>query len=302
MLLKRAYSIVVICGWAACSSPLQSAQSPESNIVLKWDNAALQGVRDSKLAAPAVARTLAIVHTCIYDAWAAYDSTAIGTLLRGTLRRPAPERISANKEKAISYAAYRALVDLMPVDKDAVYLPAMKKLGYDPADTSTDIDSPIGIGNVACAAVLEFRHHDGANQLGDLAQGAYSDWTGYTAVNAPTYIQPPRGPVANPSRWQPLVYFDATGGLVSQQFAAVQWGKVIAFALPRGDEFRWLMWLCGPAAYGSPAYRRQAEELVTISAGLTDRQKMIAEYWSDGPHSEQPPGHWAWLAQLSQLG
>jgi hypothetical protein len=38
--------------------------------------------------------------------------------------------------------------------------------------------------------------------------------------------------------------------------------------------------------------------LVEISAGLTDRQKMIAEYWSDGPNSEQPPGHWALFAQF----
>jgi len=36
----------------------------------------------------------------------------------------------------------------------------MKQLGYDPNDKSTDIETPTGIGNVACAAVLEFRHHD----------------------------------------------------------------------------------------------------------------------------------------------
>jgi hypothetical protein len=64
-----------------------------------------------------------------------------------------------------------------------------------------------------------------------------------------------------------------------------------------GDEFRWLVQLLGPAKYGSKEYREQAEELVEISAGLTDRQKMIAEYWSDGPNSEQPPGHWALFAQ-----
>jgi hypothetical protein len=37
--------------------------------------------------------------------------------------------------------------------------------------------------------------------------------------------------------------------------------------------------------------------LVQISADLTDRQKMVAEYWSDGPISEQPPGHWALFGQ-----
>jgi len=44
----------------------------------------------------------------------------------------------------------------------------------DPSDHSTDIETAVGIGNVACAAVLEFRHRDKSNQLGDLAMGSYS--------------------------------------------------------------------------------------------------------------------------------
>jgi hypothetical protein len=65
------------------------------------------------MGAPVAARASAIVHTCMYDAWAAYDEKAIGTQLRGALRRPSVERILANKERAISYAAYRALVDVL---------------------------------------------------------------------------------------------------------------------------------------------------------------------------------------------
>src|ERR1700722_8282145 len=155
------------------------------NVAVEWNTAALQGVRDAKLGAPVVARALAIVHTCMYDAWAAYDEHAVGTQLGGALRRPAHERTFANKEQAISFAAYRALVDVLPVDTNSVYTPLMKQLGYDPSDDSTDIETPTGIGNVACAAVLEYRHHDKSNQLGDLAQGAYSDWTGYAPVNTP---------------------------------------------------------------------------------------------------------------------
>ena len=81
------------------------------------------------------------------------------------------ERTLANKQKAISYAAYRALVDLFPIDQSSVYIPLMQSFGYDPNDNSTDSTTPTGIGNVACAAVLSFRHHDGSNQLGDLAPG-----------------------------------------------------------------------------------------------------------------------------------
>lgn len=118
----------------------------ESNIALMWNSSAGHGVRDAKLGAPMVARSLAIVHICMYDAWAAYDDRAIGTQLGGALRRPASERTLANKEKAVSYAAYRALVDVLPVDTNSVYIPLMKQLGYDPNDNSTDIETPAGIG------------------------------------------------------------------------------------------------------------------------------------------------------------
>jgi hypothetical protein len=54
----------------------------------------------------------------------------------------------------------------------------------------------------------------------------------------------------------------------------------------------------GPAVFGSAAFTKQALELITLSANLTDEQKMIAEYWADGPSSESPPGHWDLFAQF----
>jgi hypothetical protein len=276
-----------------------SNYAAEPNLIIRWNSTATQAVRDAKLGAPMAARALAIVHICMYDAWAAYDDHAVGTLLRGALRRPESERTFPNKERAISYAAYRALTDVLPVDTGSVYAPLMKDLGYDPDDHSTDIETPTGIGNVACAAVLEFRHHDKSNQLGDLAPGVYSDWTDYRAVNAPTTV-PTRFPIAkpsNPDRWQPLIYVDANGNLVSQKFAGAQWCFVTPFALTSGEQFRKVV-ETGPAIYGTAEYQQQAEELVTISAALSDREKMIAEYWQDGPNSEQPPGHWMRLAQF----
>jgi hypothetical protein len=56
------------------------------NIEIRWNSAALQGVRDARMGAPMAARALAIVHTCMYDAWAAYDQHALGTQLHGALR------------------------------------------------------------------------------------------------------------------------------------------------------------------------------------------------------------------------
>src|SRR5438477_5636987 len=148
------------------TSATSYAQS--STIVVQWNQAVIQGVRDSTLGPPMVARALAVAHTCMYDAWAAYDKHAVGTQLDASLRRPKQEHTLANKNKAISFAAYRAAVDLLPGDKATVFDPLMAKLGYDVNDTSADTRTPSGIGNVACAAVLAVRHNDGSNQLGNL--------------------------------------------------------------------------------------------------------------------------------------
>src|SRR5437660_9360376 len=109
--------IAVVCIFFSLVSLANTARPllPTSASVA-WNSGLLQAMGHSKLVSPISARTVAIVHTCIYDAWAAYDEHAIGTQLGGALRRPAFERTLANKEKAISYAAYRALTDVLPGD------------------------------------------------------------------------------------------------------------------------------------------------------------------------------------------
>jgi hypothetical protein len=270
--------------------------NPGDNLVVRWNAAALQGVRDSRIGPPMVARALAIVHTCIFDAWAAYDKRAIGTQLGDKLRQPKRERTLANKNEAISFAAYRALVDLFALDTASVFDPLMVSLGYDPNNQSINTNTPAGIGNVACTAVLAFRHGDGSNQLGDLHPGAYSDWTGYVSVNPASSVPVNPALVLHPNHWQPLTYDDGatapTPHVISQSFVGAQWYRVTPFAMTAPDQFRSFVAQFGPALYGSETYRQQARDLITISANLTDEQKMIAEYWANGPHTELPPGHW----------
>jgi hypothetical protein len=92
----------------------------QATVVSDWNAAALAEVRLSKAlrnGPPMVARALAIAHTCMYDAWAAYDAVAVGTTDPGDTRRRDPEeRTDANKAKAISFAAYRCLRNLYPDD------------------------------------------------------------------------------------------------------------------------------------------------------------------------------------------
>src|SRR5207302_10761749 len=192
----------------------------------------------SWLGPPAVARAIAVVHTCMYDAWAAYDARALGTEFGQSLRRPKWERTLANKQIAISYAAYRALADLFP-NATAPYQLMVRDLGYDPSNTSVDPRTPKGVGNVACGAVLAARHRDGANQLGAMTTGgiSYADYTDYLPVNPITRVPVDPRSVIDANRFQPLYYPNAGfRAMFPQPFLGAQWFKVISFGGPYGSE------------------------------------------------------------------
>jgi len=281
-------------------APRGSSAKSEPNIVLRWSNAALQGVRDSGLGPPMVSHALAIIHTSIFDAWAAYDGIAVGTRTGAALRRPPHERMLANKIKAIAFAAYRAAVEFLPSSRVGVFDPLMASFGCDPFDRSTDPATPSGLGNLAARAVLQYRHRD-PNWVRDESDGAaapsYSDYTPGVPVNGPMNIRLPfeRGAVIDPDRWQRLRYVDAAGKVVTQRFVGAQWQHAIPFALGSSNAFRSPI---GPPRAGSDAFVAQAQALLDLSATLTDEQKMIAEYWADGPHTVSPPGHWSRFAQF----
>jgi hypothetical protein len=196
------------------------------SVVTEWNTNLLNAVRAVRFGPPQTARALAIVHTATYDAWAAYDGVAVGTEFFGALRRPLVERTDLNKHKAISFAAYRALVDLFPTRK-ADFDAAMTNYGYDINDTAINIATPSGIGNLSAAAILSWRRYDGANQYGDLNGGAaYSDYTGYAPVNAAITLAGPNSPnVTDPNRWQPL-QFDTGGPNPTPGFLVAHWQNV----------------------------------------------------------------------------
>jgi hypothetical protein len=251
-------------------------------VVLTWNEAVLAAIRATRPAPPVAARALAIVHTAIYEAWAAYDPSAVGTRLGFV--PPPTDRRTADKSAAVGYAAYHAVLDLFPDRKSNVDA-TLAAVGLDPPSPAADPSTPAGIGAAAARAVVDFRHGDGANQLGTLAPGAYADWTGYVPVNTPDVV-------VVPDRWQPLRVPDVHGGNVVQRFAVPHWGLVVPFASPPLLTDR----VPPPAPAGTRGFLQQAEELIEISARLSDREKAIAQYWADGPNSELPPGHWCLFA------
>ena len=286
-------ALLLVWAPARSSVPAPETDAPgmvvSPNPVLRWDRILLNALRATKTGPTIGARALAVLHTCIYDAWAAYDPVAVGTRLGGTLRRPAEERTLEAKQEAISRAAHVAAADLYP-QLAPWFDAALVGEGYDPATPPVD-GSPAGVARRACQAVLDVRHRDGSNQLGDepgSTGGPYSDWTGYQPVNNPEHV-------SDPDRWQPRRMPDGRGGATVQQFLTPQWGRVVSFA---SGESNLLRADPGPPRAGTAARQVEVDEIVQLSAGLTDEQKVIAEYWADGAGTELPPGHWMLFGQF----
>jgi hypothetical protein len=281
--------LILALGLVATVGRSQPARAADGdNLVLVWNEETLKAIQTLAPAPTVAARALAIVHTAIYDAWAAYDPLAVGTRLGAGLRQPQAERTQANKDKAVSYAAYTALMDLFPALQDD-FTTKMAWL-YGP-EFASDTTAPATVGFTAAQAVLDYRHSDGSNQA-----NGYADTSGYTSVN--TWDQ-----VKEADHWQPLcVPLPAPGATdcpAPQKFVTPHWRNVTPFALTSAAQFRPDH---GPAVTvlkGKPsdAFRKEVDQQLTFSAGLTDTQKVIAEYWEDPPGSVTPPGHWNVFAQ-----
>lgn len=275
--------------------PIHASKAENPSAAYRWLEIILEASArrvDRTAAKPTIiSREMMISCTGMFDAWAAYDDKAVGTRLGGKLRRPAAERTTANKEKAIGMAVIRCLADVFPEDLEWVEATA-RKMGVDFANRSTDCSTPEGVGNTVAAAIIEYRHRDGANQLGD-EKGSngkpYSDYTGYKPVRAP-------GEEQDPDHWMPISFADPKdpkAPRITPPGLTPHWFKVRTVGLDSSDQFR----LPGPPKADSGQMRKEVDECIEANANLTLYQKAIVEFMRDGPRSTGQSGHWLRFAQ-----
>lgn len=210
-----------------------------------------------------------------YDATAAYHPTAVGVYSH-LGRRPMNEATNRNINIAVLYASLRVLNNFMPTYEQK-WRELLMNVGLDPDDNSTDITTPIGLGNVAGYAVITGRINDGLNESGHEGRKhnpmPYSDYTGYEPVNTPYKL-------SDPSRWQPEIQRKGLGLYKIQQFVTPQLALVEPYSYDDPRQFKM------PPPHNSNfdnrrAYKKQADEVLLASANLTDEQKLKAELFDD---------------------
>lgn len=272
--------------------PIEGEPLGADNVAYQWAEMIVEGTaNDTEKFKPrptVSSRFLGLMFTSIFDAWTRYDEKASPLYITDVERRPINERTLKNKEIAISYAAYRTLMEYYYSDS-LMFTNKMKELGLDPNNTSLDPNTPEGIGNLAAKTVIEARIHDGSNQIGDI-EGSngqpYSDYSGYKPVNdADNNI--------DIDRWQPKYFSDGNGGRFAPGCLTPFWPNVKPLLLETGDQFR----PGPPPLVGSEQLALEVKEVAEWQSKMTPENKALVEFMRDGPKSVQQAGHWLKFAQ-----
>ena len=99
---------------SACKNKINEEPRGADNMAYKWGKIALEATaNDTEKFRPrptVTSRILGLIWTSVFDAWSRYDSKARAIYLQSVERVPENERTLKNKETAISYAAYRAML------------------------------------------------------------------------------------------------------------------------------------------------------------------------------------------------
>jgi hypothetical protein len=258
---------------AMCPKEVVEAGKDKS-IARRWDEQTLAAIR-LDIPKPTVhSRNLFHTSAAMWDAWAAYDTTAAAVFRQ---ERHHADDVAAARRAAISYAAYRVLharyLHAVGGPTTVACLDAvMKDLGYDTNDTHEQGDDPIALGNRIAKTVLAATLHDGSDE-----ESNYMDPTPYKSPNAPLVYDSPGTNMADPNVWQPLnLSIAATqNGIVLpagvQEYIGSQWGAVTPFAMKRpSPKVGWAD--VGPTPKVGPAMKRWLVEVLekTREGDLSD--------------------------------
>ncbi|MCC7109911.1 MAG: hypothetical protein IT382_11520, partial [Deltaproteobacteria bacterium] len=216
--------------------------APEGSIARRWREQLLNAIRRDIPNPPKHARNLFHTNVAMFDTWAAYDTTATGVISTERIDTAGIADVEADREVAISFAAYRVLQHRYAAAQNAPVTLAcfddfMAVLGLDPEDTHNTGNDPVAVGNRIGQAIIDAGLADGANEAND-----YADTTGWAATNPVCIVDRPGTQLDDPSSWQQLnlALAETQNGIVLdtsvQPYIAPNWREVAPFALTRDPD------------------------------------------------------------------
>lgn len=213
--------------------------APDGSIARRWREQLLNAIRRDIPNPPKHARNIFHTNVAMFDTWAAYDTTAAGVISTERIDTTGIADVEADREVAISFAAYRVLHHRYEAAQGAAVTLAcfddfMAVLGLDPEDTHSAGADPVAVGNRMGQAIIDAGLADGANEA-----NGYADTTAWQPTNPVCVVDRPGTQLDDPSSWQQLnlALAETQNGIVLdtsvQPYIAPNWREVAPFALTR---------------------------------------------------------------------
>lgn len=249
-------------------------------VLLNWYRLVLALVRHTATYSPPVAsRTFAYLGTAVYEAQAQANPamTSLAGQLAG-LTAPPPRPAGAVDDALLLHSTLSQAVAFFFANTGPTGQRALAAMNRQtdqalrtrlPADVA---DRSVACGQAVAAHIIAWAGTDGCPPIENMGFPLE-----YTLTEGP-------------ANWVPT-------SLLGQQQTPLlpNWGKNRPFAMPATG-----CPLPPPPAYSedpASAFYKEAMEVVTARASLTDDQKSIARFWSDDPMlTSTPPGHWITIA------
>jgi membrane-associated phospholipid phosphatase len=230
---------------------------PSANVVLEWNQLALQAIGQARLNPVATSRALAITQAAVFDAVNAIDRSFESYHAHVHASR------GASLEAAAAQAAHDTLTALIPSQVGT----------FDSALAADLVGIPPGrarqgteVGQEVARQILDWRSTDGS--------GASVPYT----------------PGTEPGNWQPTppAFLPAL---------APQWPYVTPFAMTSGSQFRPAAPPALDSDAYAAAFNEVKDLGRVDSLTRTDEQTQIARFWNDGLGTTFAPGYWNRIAQ-----
>ena len=237
---------------------LLAAGAAAAEVVVDWNNVALNAIRTDRTSPPKASRALAMVHVAVFDA----VDGIVGGYTPYHVTDAAP--VGASPEAAAVAAAHNVLVALYPAQQatfDAARATSLAAIPDGSAKTSG-----IGWGEAVAAEILALRSGDHSGDASAYEAPVGASWW----LPTPPAFAPPLLP---------------------------NWPTVTPWALHHGSQLRPPAPPAPNTGEHTLAFEEVELLGKSDSAVRTAEQTQIALFWADGSGTVTPPGHWNVIAQ-----
>jgi membrane-associated phospholipid phosphatase len=237
--------------------PLEDRSVPSADVVLEWNQLALNAIRQTNMNPLLASRALAITQTAVYDSVNSIDRSYEAYFADVHASR------GASIEAAAAQAAHDTLAALFPSQANTFDTAlAADLVGIAPGRARQGIE----VGQAVAQQILTWRSTDGSGAL------------------------VPYVPGTDPGDWQPTPPLNLPA-------LGPQWPDVTPFAMSDGSQFRPGAPPALDSAEYTAAFNEVKDLGRVDSTTRTAEQTQIALFWKDAAGTSYAFGHWNLIAQ-----